>query len=362
MRALAIALLLVGAQAAGDPQREVELQAELEADSARVGEVVLLRVSVGPVPPGAEVAFPTLPDTGAVTALAPPASLDDGGGTTRSALYRLTAWQVGDLGLPGAVVRVRGAGFELELPLPDLVLHVKPVLPAGADPDTLAWRPAADVVGPNWSLAEKIAAAGLALAALLGALFYVWRRGRSVPVPVPPGPEPRKRALAALGWLEESGLAEVGEVKAFYSALSQIVREFLAATEPRWGLDLTTPELIAAVGADGVEPARVTALGELLVSADLVKFARRRPSAAIAAEALEAARDWIAGLERAPSPREPEPAAAPAASVTGGEGAAGEAERQGEAARSDPLRALEALLSDGWAVEPGSTEDDRERP
>ncbi len=155
------------------------------------------------------------------------------------------------------------------------------------------------MVGANWSLAEKLAAAGLALALILATLLYV-RRRRAVGQPFPgiPGKSPRERALGALEILAASGLLDVGELKAFYSELSRVMREFLADSERRWGNDLTTSELLMEVAKDGVSHADMQTIADLLVEADLVKFARRRPAAGRSEMALQRARIWIESFER----------------------------------------------------------------
>ena len=115
-------------------------------------------------------------------------------------------------------------------------------------------------------------------------------------------------------------LVEAGELKGFYSALSYILRQFLAESEEAWGFDLTTDEIVDEVGRDGVAEERVKDLQVLLVEADIVKFARWRPSKIRAARALEAAADWVGHFERIePEPEnEPEPAPVPLAKLEAG--------------------------------------------
>jgi hypothetical protein len=299
MKPLVTLLLLLELPAAQTPSSEIEVRAELSPDSAQVGEVLTLIVTVSGIPENAEVVLPELPDTGVVAALAPPQWLEGSReGSSRAARYQLAAWDVGELRVPAAELRVVTSATELAIPLPDVTVNITSVLPSDADPDTLAYRPPADVVGSNWSLQEKLAGAALALALMLSLVVLARRRGANAPMPIPAGPPPKERAQGALARLEASGLLEAGELKAFYSALSQILREFLADTEAGWRLDLTTPELIAAVGADGVEATSVLALGELLLEADLVKFARHRPSRTEVRASLDSARDWIVGFER----------------------------------------------------------------
>ncbi len=297
MSTLALALAFVAAQTPATPDG-VRVEGQLSPDSARIGQRVTLTLTVSEVPAGAEVVFPELPDTGALVSLAPPARLPAAtpGGVWR-ARYELVAWSLGDLPIPAAEIRVLSGESERRISLPDSTLHVVSILPAAGE-GTLTWKPAAEVVGGNWSLQEKLVGAALALATLLTAAAYLRRRSAARPVPVPEGRPPRERALAAIDALEESGMVEAGEFKAFYSALSQIVRAFLAETDRSWGLDLTTLELVAAVSRDGVRPAALAALSALLGGADMAKFARWRPKPVDAKGALAEARRWLEGFER----------------------------------------------------------------
>jgi hypothetical protein len=312
---VAVALLMLTVQAAPGVGGGVEVRATVVPDSLRIGERITLIVEVSGVTRGAEVVFPQLPDSGAVVALGPPLQRPVEADGTRSARYELVVWNLGVVPLPEAEVRVVTEAAELLIAVPALSVHVASVLPEAADPDTLAWRPAADVVGGNWGIQEKLAAAGLALALLLAAVLYARRRASVQPPPPPPVQPPRARALAALERLAAAGLPEAGELKALYSGLSYIVREFLAETDPTWRLDLTTGELVQAVSRDGLGERRQRALAGLLAGADLVKFACRRPSRAQAARALDATRRWIVEFERVvvepPPESEPEPAPAP---------------------------------------------------
>jgi hypothetical protein len=187
------------------------------------------------------------------------------------------------------------------VPGPHVGFQVASVLPDGADPDTLAWRPPGDVVGPNWSAAEKLAAAALALLTLALTVLYVRWRGRAAPLPMPPPRPPRERALAALERLDRGGLLAAAEFKAFYSEVARVLRTYLMETDGRWRLDRTTAELLPAVHAGGVDEKRVRSLAGLLVAADMVKFARSPTSRQRAGRLLDAARIWIAEFERRPT-------------------------------------------------------------
>ncbi len=218
------------------------------------------------------------------------------GGERLTLAYPLTAWKPGPVELPALALRLIGPGEDprtLDVRLPTTVVRsVLPTDTAGVEP-----RPLKDVLGANRVLWPILLAIALALAAAAAAMYWIHRRRPASEPVLAPGLPPRERALAALDRVRELGLLEAGEVKAFYTLVTDAVREFIEAVEPRWSRDLTTSELLGLLPGEVEEGARER-LGDLLQAADLVKFARRRPDPAAAIEEWQAARDWVASFDR----------------------------------------------------------------
>lgn len=125
---------------------------------------------------------------------------------------------------------------------------------------------------------------GLALLAVLlvglyGVVRYLRQKGKglgSLFKPAPPLP-PHVEAIKALETLHNQKLWQNSRYKAYYSALSDILRNYIVR---RWGigaLEMTSDEIIAAMrGIELPDKARMD-LGSLLRDADLVKFAKAEP-------------------------------------------------------------------------------------
>ncbi len=248
------------------------------------------------VPAGFRVVFPAAPDSSAaLQPTGPTRTVGSDGEWT--AVYPLVVWSASVPDerprLPVRVNRPDGSSqiFRVALPLP-AVRSVLPVDTAGVEP-----KPARGIVdvprGFPWLPLV------LALAVALGVLLW-WRKRRvpSVPppAPLPPPPDPRADALAALDRLRSAGFIERGEWKEFHSRLAGALRGYLSILSPRWSADLTTWELVAMLREEGIEPGQVEGLHEVLGDADLVKFARREPTAADAERSWIAAREWVAGF------------------------------------------------------------------
>jgi hypothetical protein len=229
------------------------------------------------------------------------------GRVTFTAAYPLTGWRPGDVELPATQVVVRpplgdGPGRQTEsrddtISVTFPAFDIESVLPgdtAGVEP-----KPAKDVLGANrvwW----PYLVAGAVVLALLAAL-YIWRKRRrpdAVAAPVPAVP-PRERALAALEEARAAGMVERGELKEFYTAVTDAVRAYVEALNVGWGRELTTSELAGRMRGTGIGPDALS-LVAMLGSADLVKFARRRPAPSEAHAEWGAARRFVESFDWPP--------------------------------------------------------------
>lgn len=293
--ALAALLLSTVAAAQDDPLAAVRLGIAVRPETVTVGDPLVLSVRVQ-APQGATIEFPSGPDSGGT--VEPTASRrvqprDVAGVVEQTATYPLVAWDVGDLAPAFGDVVVRLGGAERRIPLGDVTIHVRSVLPA----DTTLHvpkppRPPLDVPVPWWRRWWPFIVAAL-LAALL--VWWLWRRrGR-------PGGAGREDALVfaerEFARVEALGLVEAGERGRHVALMVDVLRDYLARRLPEARASLTSSELLAALRASRLVPhARLAAV---LEEADLVKFARRPLSAERARELGRDARGVVRDVERA---------------------------------------------------------------
>ena len=278
MIAAALLLLQVGVATGAAP------------DTVTVGDPfrVLVRVSA---PPGARVEFPPVlarNDTLGALGAAPQVQVSAAGQHT--ATYRAVAWIPGAPQAPPAAIRVLLPGgavqaYRVQPPLP----FIRSVLPA----DTTGVRPRGpkDVWGRDSAGSFPWLLLGLAAAALVALVAWWFSKRRQRGALAPPV-DPRERALAAITDLVPE------DTEAFYVQLSAILREFVAAYSPEWGLDLASRELLNRLSAESTSADQVGTLAALLGAADGVKFARSRPGTMEAEAARDAARDWVQAFGR----------------------------------------------------------------
>ena len=123
-----------------------------------------------------------------------------------------------------------------------------------------------------------------------------WRRHQrkeTVPAYVPPPPPPHEVALQKIKQLREKQLWQKGEIKAFQSDLTYIVREYL---ENRFGvpaLESTTESTLQYVRQLNISKVWPKKLKEMFYVADMVKFAKAKPPADFHHKVLDEAEAFI---------------------------------------------------------------------
>jgi hypothetical protein len=174
-------------------------------------------------------------------------------------------------------------------------VEIAPVLEAGnpslRDIRELARSPLPDPL--RWGIA-------LGLAAVAAGLLRRLRRRRAAPPavvqpepPPPPPPDPYTVALARLGEIERAGWPAEEEVAQHYEAVTDALRDYLEAAESLPARERTTSELLWALPPHLVERGLRRRCEDVLDEADLVKFARVRPSPVDAGAFLQRARDLL---------------------------------------------------------------------
>lgn len=288
------------------PAFAVQFGSRVTPDTVTVGQRFILLLKVRS-PVGATIQFPVGVDSAfAAKPTAPQVigtplldSVPDATGTTRTAAYRFTAWDVGQQGLGLGSIAVTLNGRTQYVSLTSQGVFVRSVLPA----DTTQQQPKPPrppiVLTPfNWWPWIALLVAIL-FALLAWRLWQAWRRRRNAPLP------PFEAAEREFARIEAMRLIESGEPERYVALMTDVLRVYLAARVEGIQRSHTTQELLAA--ATPIRP-YAPGLGELLSAADMVKFARQRVSPsdaqALAAQARAIVRqveDHFVELEKSKS-------------------------------------------------------------
>lgn len=135
------------------------------------------------------------------------------------------------------------------------------------------------------------------LAVLLVALIvYLKRRKENRPF-IHTKPEviipPQEIALNKLGQLRLDKVWQQGEIKLYYSRLTDIIREYIEGQFSLQALEMTSDEIMSALKALNINDLALQKLNGTLMLADLVKFAKEIPSAVENDSCLENLIDFV---------------------------------------------------------------------
>jgi hypothetical protein len=254
----------------GDTAFRVLSGVKVSADTVTVGDPFLIVVRVR-APLGAEIVFPEAPDSaGAVQARDPRtiATAPDTSALEQTATYRVAAWDVEQQRILLDDVVVRWEGEERRVPVGDLAVFVKSVLPA--DSTQRVPKPARALVEhelfPWWLIAAILAAL-----AVIGLLVWWWYRRRhaaAVVVPV----DAYEHARREFTRIEGLALADAGERGRHVALMVEVLRDYLAVRVANARLSHTSGELVTALRGERLVPR--DRLARLLAETDLIKFAR----------------------------------------------------------------------------------------
>jgi len=303
----------------GDPI-EIELEVTLPEGwqlnvprlQGPMGDFVVLESFPGPdLPPSASAPKTETPPT--------PAAPAQGAALRRHRIRIVAAlYKTGEFEFPSLPLELRDAqGNTVPLPAPTIKVRILSVL-EGSDAQLLDLKKQAEIEEPvRWLL--WLSLAGLALA-FLAALWWCFARRAERPrltPSLPPDLDPLDLAEASLRDLVSRDLLQKGLVKQFYVSLADILKTALEAAFRTPTLEKTTSEIIAALAAvprAAGNPADLFQIEKLLLSCDLVKFARYLPAPVESEQAVQAA---FRVLEECRAKRQPAvPAEEPVAGAT----------------------------------------------
>ncbi len=299
----------------------IQVSANARPQTATVGDPITIDVDVT-LPPGYRVLMPkpatqlgdftllefapsTKPDGTIPAATAVPP------GTHERFRLSVAVYRTGAFTLPRLPLTVvAGDGKEIEAKTPEIGITIRSVLEE-KDTELRGLKKQAEMEEPfPW---RAWLAAGAALLLCSAAAWRLLRRRRRIVIPPAPGmPQlaPLDLAEIELRELAARGLPEKGMMKAFYVAISDIVRKILEGGFAVTTSEKTTTEIVEALrerGRPHPDSERLESIEALLTECDLVKFARFVPPREEAAEALKAAGELLRfckALRAAPAPVE----------------------------------------------------------
>lgn len=270
----------------GLAQTTPSINTEVDTTYIRIGEQIQWKITVG-IDSTDQVIFPegqTFSPLETVEAYATDTTRKNDRFTLQK-IYALTQFDSGSYKLPSQRIEINGVGYFTD----SLQINVE-TIPV----DTLAQKMydikplmVVEKTNPNW---WKYLLGGILLLGIIGGLFY-WFVFRKKPlteeekVALLP---PYDRALLELKRLENSKYLIQDEYKEYYSELTDIVRSYLeedakiSAMESTTGQLIEKLELLSDSGDLELDKDTINQFKNILQTADLVKFAKSKPSMSVA--------------------------------------------------------------------------------
>jgi hypothetical protein len=241
-----------------------------------------------------------------------PSVWEEAGVVRREWELTVVGWEVGDTPFPSVPVSYIIKGETKQLHTDPVQVQVLQTLPADQEqPNPADIAPPVPVTQPDPRVYIAIAAAiGTFLLGMLAWLLVRSLRRRKVARAAMPIVDPRTAeeiALDRLRDLQASGLAEADDRRPFYFLVTEIVREYLGRRYRFDALELTTSELLDALGRSGAPNDVIAEVAAWTSGCDLVKYAGVPASRDEALSALTRAIAIVEKARPAPQPVEPVP-------------------------------------------------------
>jgi hypothetical protein len=275
-------LILVFASARSQTSSPVAVESRIDKNMITIGDTVRYHVRLARAP-DVQVRWPGLAaNLGAfeIRDYNKPEPREEKGSIIEEVAYTISTFDTGKFVIPPLALQYLAPPDTAwrQLETERLEIRVNSVLPSEAGDIRNVKAP--------WELPRDwrtiiLISVGAAAVLLLAALGYYWWRRRQgkglLPQREEPKRPPHELALEELQQLRASDLLQRGEVKAFYSILSEIVRRYIEGRYEVMALEMTTYEVKQALrehesNLDACDMAR-----ELLEASDLVKFAKLVP-------------------------------------------------------------------------------------
>jgi hypothetical protein len=146
----------------------------------------------------------------------------------------------------------------------------------------------------------------LIVLAIFAIVYYIRESRKKPAAPLPPRPKetPYETAIKALRKMEEEKAWQNGEIKQYYTALTDILREYIERQFQVPAMELTTDELLQNIKPVTILNQQKDTLRAVLTTADLVKFAKMHPGQEEHYDCLRRAIDIVEWTK--PKPKEGE--------------------------------------------------------
>ncbi len=220
---------------------------------------------------------------------------EDGKGYTLTYNLKFAFWDPGAYKFNFPAINLKSRSHRIKrLEVPPIIVD----LPDGLESEQVELRPIKTIIkeGKHWTdYLYIIWSLGALLAA--GILYYLIKRFNKIEDIVVEKVEIKRKpfeiALEQLDHLEKEALWQSGQIKEYQSKLTHVIREYLENQYDIKALESTTHEIKKALTQTKFDRKYEVTLTEILQIADLVKFAKAKPSSDIHSRFLQDAKNFV---------------------------------------------------------------------
>ncbi|MEJ7558291.1 MAG: BatD family protein [Pedobacter sp.] len=262
--------------------QDVRVSSKLDKATILLGDQTILRLTAD-LPVNGKVSFPIVGDTlsskvQVVSAGKLDTLKDQSGRWTISQAYTITAFDAGVQIIPSFTFTSNGAAVKTD----PITLQVQAV----KVDTTKAIYDIKQPLAVKYSFMDwlrdnsvKVLLGLLLIIILIGVWFYFKKRKKPEPVVIAVKPviPPDVQALNKLTALRDKKLLEQDEVKQYHSELTDIIREFLEKRYKIRAMEQTSDEIFSGIRHLEITEENKNRLRQMLMLADLVKFAKQKP-------------------------------------------------------------------------------------
>jgi len=265
--------------------QDIQAVAKLEQNTIRIGDQIQLHLSVVQ-DKKEQVKFPVLADSIGKIQVVSKSKLDtitdparDGKITVTQSIV-ITAFDAGVYPIPSFTFTLQSGAIQsnaLSLDVQSVKVDTTKAIYDIKQPLAISYT-FIDWLKDNW---QGVAAA-LVVVLLIGlAIWYFKKRPKAIEViqPAEPPLPVHTIALNRLNELRDKKLWQRDEVKLYYSELSDVMRDYLEQRYLVKTQEKTTDEIFTGIKHLDIQPEQKNMLHQLLITSDLVKFAKEKPVA-----------------------------------------------------------------------------------
>jgi hypothetical protein len=259
--------------------QQKQIQTAIDTTKNKIGAQFTLSLKVKTTATS-KVQFPNAPNFGALEVIEsyPVDTLTDNGKYELIKKYGLTQFDSGKYVIPKLPILID----KLPVYSDSILVEVNNVVVDTLKQKMFDIKPIISVEKPagNW---WKYLLALIVLIGLAFLSYFLWNRYKKVPEKVIVYNSPIEKATSLLLLLTKKEFLEKGEIKNYYSELTDIARDYIEEAIQIPAKESTTSELIIALRAASVKKKlklskeTVSGLETVLKQADLVKFAKSQP-------------------------------------------------------------------------------------